>query len=72
VVAEAVMAPSIPPAIAPDGAFLTVGYGRPFPVCQDYQPPAPAPESFVGVRIDLGVPPPLSLAAELERVLRHQ
>lgn len=72
VVAEAVMAPSIPPAIAPDGAFLTVGYGRPFPVCQDYQPPAPAPESFVGVRIDLGAPPPLSLAAELERVLRHQ
>ena len=37
---------SIPLAWSPDGAFLTVGYGRPFPVSEDYEPPAAAPTSF--------------------------
>ena len=32
-----------PLAWAPDGAFLTVGYARPFPVSDDYAPPATAP-----------------------------
>ena len=32
-----------PLAWAPDGAFLTVGYARPFPVTDDYAPPATAP-----------------------------
>lgn len=61
-----------PQAIAPDGAFLTVGYGRPFPVTEDYDPPAHAPPQFAGVRIDVGAPPPLDFDAEYERVMRHQ
>ena len=72
VLAENVLDRAIPGAIAPDGAFLTVGYGRPFPVCDDYLPPAVAPRSLIGVRIDVGRPPPLDFEAELERVLRHQ
>lgn len=61
-----------PLAWAPDGAFLTIGYGRPFPVTDDYSPPAPAPESLVEVVFHVGPLPPFDLAAELERVLRHQ
>lgn len=71
-VAETVLPIEFPPAIAPDGAFLTVGYGRPFPVCDDYEPPAPAPAGFVGVRIDVGAPPPFDFAAEHARAMRHQ
>ncbi|MEX2293488.1 MAG: arylsulfatase [Acidimicrobiales bacterium] len=70
--AEGVLPMAFPPAIAPDGAFLTVGYGRPFPVCDDYLPPAPAPAPFVGVRIDVGAPPPFDFAAEHVRAMRHQ
>ncbi len=70
--ATATMDRAIPSAIAPDGAFLTVGYGRPFPVCDDYEPPCPAPSELVGVRIDVGPPPPLDLDAEFARVMRHQ
>ena len=61
-----------PLAWAPDGAFLTVGYGRPFPVTDAYQPPATAPASLVDVRILVGPAPPLDLEAELARVMRHQ
>ena len=61
-----------PLAWAPDGAFLTVGYSRPFPVCNDYQPPAPAPTSLVGVSITVGPLPPVDPAAEFERIMRHQ
>lgn len=71
-VAQSVVPTAFPPAIAPDGAFLTVGYGRPFPVCDDYEPPAPAPAGFVGVRIDVGPPAPLDFAAEHARAMRHQ
>ena len=70
--ATAIMDRAIPSAIAPDGAFLTVGHGRPFPVCDDYQPPCPAPPELVGVRIDVGQPPPLDLDAEFARIMRHQ
>jgi arylsulfatase A-like enzyme len=63
---------SIPLAWSPDGSFLTVGYGRPFPVSEAYAPPASAPASLVGVTITVGPPPPLDLASELERILRHQ
>ena len=59
-------------AISPDGSFLTVGYGRPFPVTDEYEPPAPAPAGFAGVRIDLGPQDPLDLRGEFERVMRHQ
>jgi hypothetical protein len=62
----------IPLAWSPDGAFLTVGYGRPFPVTDRYRPPAPAPGSLLDVTITTGPPPPLDLEAELARVLRHQ
>ena len=61
-----------PLAIAPDGAFLTVGYGRPFPVCDDYAPPAAAPPSLTGVRIDVGVPPLFDLDDEVAHAMRHQ
>ena len=61
-----------PLAWSPDGAFLTVGYSRPFPVCTDYQPPAPAPRSLVGVSITVGPLAPADPARELERIMRHQ
>jgi arylsulfatase A-like enzyme len=62
----------LPTVRAPDGAFLTVGYSRPFPVTDDYAPPFPAPAGFAGVTVTLGPPPPFDLEAELARVLRHQ
>ncbi len=61
-----------PLAWAPDGAFLTVGYGRPFPVSDDYSPPAPAPASLLEVAIHVGALPPFDVDAEFERILRHQ
>ncbi len=63
---------ALPMTWAPDGAFLTVGYGRPFPVTDDYAPPAPGPRSLRSVRIDSGPPPPFDFDAELDRVMRHQ
>ena len=63
---------SVPLAWSADGSFLTVGYGRPFPVTERYRPPAPAPSSLIDVTITTGPPPPLDLEAELARVLRHQ
>ena len=63
---------SIPLAWSPDGAFLTVGYGRPFPVSDDYEPPAPAPASLLDIEITVGATPPFDLDAELARILRHQ
>jgi arylsulfatase A-like enzyme len=57
---------------APDGAFLTVGYGRPFPVCDDYEPPGTAPDSFTGLVFDTGPPPEFDFDAEFARVMRHQ
>ena len=70
--AETVLPPSIPQAFSPDGAFLTVGYGRPFPVCDDYEPPCPAPRSFVGVDITSGPPPPADVDTAFTDVMRHQ
>lgn len=63
---------TIPLAWSPDGAFLTVGHGRPFPVVEDYVPPAPCPPSLVAVRFTTGPPPPLDAEAEEARLLRHQ
>ncbi len=62
----------IPMVIHPDGAFFTVGYGRPFPVCDDYQPPSPAPASLSYVSIRSGPPAPLDLDAEISCAMRHQ
>jgi arylsulfatase A-like enzyme len=62
----------IPAVRAPDGAFLTIGYSRPFPVVDEYAPPFPAPDTLVQVTITTGPPPPFDLDAELARVLRHQ
>lgn len=62
----------MPTVRAPDGAFLTVGYSRPFPVTDDYVPPFAAPASFAGVTISVGPRPPFDLQVELARVLRHQ
>ncbi len=70
--ASTTMPVALPMSIAPDGAFLTVGYGRPFPVNDDYEPPFPAPDSFVAVRYDLGVPAPVDPDRLLAEVLRHQ
>jgi hypothetical protein len=61
-----------PLAWAPDGAFLTIGYARPFPVNDDYTPPAAASASLVDISIHVGPLPPFDPTAELERILRHQ
>ena len=61
-----------PLAWAPDGAYLTVGYGRPFPVTDDYVPPASAPPSLVDVTVHVGPLPPFDLDAEMARIMRHQ
>lgn len=66
------MAEALPMAIAPDGAFLTVGYARPFPVTEEYEPPFPCPPSLVAVRYDMGTPDPIDVEETLARVLRHQ
>lgn len=62
----------IHPTWAPDGAFLTVAHGRPFPVCDDYEPPASLSVGLAALTIDIGAPPPLDVEAELERAMRHQ
>jgi arylsulfatase len=61
-----------PLAWAPDGAFLTIGYARPFPVSEQYTPPAPAPATLVDITIEVGRLPPFDLDAEIARILRHQ
>ena len=61
-----------PLAWSPDGAFLTVGYARPFPVSDDYEPPAVAPASLVDITISVGPLPPLDVEAEIARIFRHQ
>ncbi len=63
---------TLPLAWAPDGAFLTIGYGRPFPVVEEYQPPARAPGSLVQVSFATGKLPPVDPDAELDQLLRHQ
>jgi hypothetical protein len=62
----------VPLAWSPDGAFMTIGYARPFPVTDRYRPPAPTPSTLFDVTITTGPPPPLDIEAELARVLRHQ
>ena len=57
---------------SPDGAFLTVGYSRPFPVCDDYQPPFEAPAALASLIIETGPLPPLDFDAELAHAMRHQ
>jgi hypothetical protein len=63
---------SIPLAWSPDGAFLTVGYGRQFPVSEDYEPPATAPASLLDIEITVGPAPAFDLDAEIARILWHQ
>ena len=57
---------------APDGAFLTVGYGRPFPVCDDYEPTFEAPEGLASLVIETGPLPPFDFDAEMAHAMRHQ
>lgn len=57
---------------ASDGAFLTVGYARHFPVSDRYQPPAPAPSNFTGLVFDTAPAAEFDFAAEFERAMRHQ
>jgi hypothetical protein len=62
-----------PQAWSPDGSFLTVGSGRPFPVTDDYEPPAPAPTSLVTLAIDTSATDRSTrLIEEVDEVLRHQ
>jgi arylsulfatase A-like enzyme len=72
VIGQANLGVGIPLAWSPDGSFLTIGFGRPFPVCEEYVPPAPAPDALLDVTIRAGAPPPLDLEAEFARVMRHQ
>jgi arylsulfatase len=56
----------------PNGAFLTVGFGRGFPVCDDYAPPFPFTGSLDRLVIGVGnatLPEP---ARQIETALRHQ
>ena len=62
----------MPMLFSADGAFLTVGYGRPFPVCADYEPPCPAPQTFARLRVQSGPPPPFNFAATLADAMAHQ
>ena len=65
--------PETPPAtFSPDGSFLTVGYARPFAVSDDFVPPAAAPTTFAGLRVDVGAAPELDFDSEFDRVMRHQ
>jgi arylsulfatase len=64
--------PYLPRAWSPDGAFLTVGYSRPFPVVDDYEPPFPAPPELHSLRVVTGPRPEFDFAQELADVLRHQ
>ena len=57
---------------APDGAFLTVGFGRPFPVCDDYEPSFEAPEGLTSLVIETGSLPPFDFDAEMAHAMRHQ
>ena len=62
-----------PQAWSPDGSFLTVGSGRPFPVTDDYEPPAPAPSSLLAVAIDTSATDRSTrLIDAADDVLRHQ
>ena len=63
---------AVPLAWAPDGAFLTVGHGRPFPVTDAYRVPGTTPGTFTGLTVRTGPPPALDAAAEFDRVMRHQ
>ncbi len=63
---------SQPNAWAPDGAFLTVGYGRPFPVSDRYDPTVEAPSSFRGIAIEPGAPAEIDAEEEFSRIMRHQ
>jgi hypothetical protein len=71
-VGEAILGATLPGNYSPDGAFLTVGYGRPFPVDDRYDPSRPAPSSLLSVSLVPGAPPPFDVAGEFERVMRHQ
>ena len=71
-IARGALGRPVPLAWAPDGAFLTVGFGRPFPVTDSYDTADEAPESFIGLSVVTGDLPPLDLDAEFERVMRHQ
>ncbi|MCY3578933.1 MAG: hypothetical protein OXH53_16635, partial [bacterium] len=63
---------TLPVSWSPDGAFLTVGYGRPFPVCDDYQPPFEAPMGLASLVIETGSLPPFDFDAEMAHAMRHQ
>ena len=57
---------------ASDGAFLTVGYARHFPVSDRYQPPALEPSNFTGLVFDTSPAAAFDFAAEFARAMRHQ
>ncbi len=63
---------AVPLAWAPDGAFLTIGHARPFPVTDRYDVEESAPSSLAGFSVRTGQLPPLDVEAEFERVMRHQ
>jgi arylsulfatase len=56
----------------PNGAFLTVGCGRGFPVGDDYQPPFRFSGSLARVVVTVGSAAVTDPAVEVETALRHQ
>ncbi|MCC7076977.1 MAG: arylsulfatase [Acidimicrobiia bacterium] len=56
----------------PNGAFLTVGYGRPFPVSDTYEPPFEITADLVSVVIDSGEIALPETLTEIEIALHHE
>ena len=57
----------------PNGAFLTVGFGRGFPVCDDYAFPFPCTGPLSRVVVDISDPlTAVGTPEDLETMLRHQ
>jgi arylsulfatase A-like enzyme len=57
---------------SPNGAFLTVGFGRGFPVCDDYRPPFRFDGPLARVVVTVGEAAVPDVALEVEAALRHQ
>jgi arylsulfatase len=70
-VATAVAEP-IPFRWAANGSFLTVGYGRGFPVCDEYHPPFPFAGPLERLIVLAGEPAPLDPERMRRLLLHHQ
>jgi arylsulfatase len=70
--AEEVVPVDIPFRWNPNGAFLTVGFGRGFPVCDDYSPPFRFNGALDQVVIGVGESTLPEPTRRIETAFRHQ